>query len=216
MREATCLLAPVLSFLVVTLSGAQHGSPSKEPEDQSVQAPYQIALSTIPRSVYKENDGMYGPDVTETFIFSVLVKESHRGAVEPSARARRVLRGGGRRQCSGFVRAPIERDSRRFVRSRSRRGNVRFAPSFLDARRPERRPTRIPADPGPAWRRGNTTHVRNPSHEVPPTGSPVVSALRTISDRPGSRLQRTAQPRLEPAICLRRRQRRREFRHRKK
>ncbi len=84
MREATCLLAPVLSFLVVTLSGAQHGSPSKEPEDQSVQAPYQIALSTIPRSVYKENDGMYGPDVTETFIFSVLVKESHRGAVEPS------------------------------------------------------------------------------------------------------------------------------------
>lgn len=84
MRKVLCLLPPLL-ILGASLSWAQHNSLSERPaEGQSSQPPYEITVSTIPRSVYKENDGIYGPDVTETFIFSVVVKESHSRAVEPS------------------------------------------------------------------------------------------------------------------------------------
>src|SRR5262245_53357973 len=45
---------------------------------------YEVALSTFPHRIYKENDSVVEPATTESFVFNLVVREKHNRAVDPA------------------------------------------------------------------------------------------------------------------------------------
>jgi Peptidase family M23 len=89
---ASGLIIMTRLFLFVSLLSAsafslsltrQNSEPKLPPIEDFPQQADEITLGTIPHRVYKENDGVVEPDVTESFIFSVVVKEKQNIAAEP-------------------------------------------------------------------------------------------------------------------------------------
>ncbi len=72
----------------VTLAEYRVNQPQPEglyenPAQTASDEPYQISLASIPRRVFKENDGVWGDIATESWVFHVVVNEAHGRLVEP-------------------------------------------------------------------------------------------------------------------------------------
>jgi hypothetical protein len=57
----------------------------KNPADAFKNEPYEITLSTIPKNVYKENEGIWEPASTESWVVHIVLQEKHSRPVEPVA-----------------------------------------------------------------------------------------------------------------------------------
>jgi len=55
-----------------------------QPNADSSQEEHGVSLATWPHHLYKENDGVLQPAVTESFAFNLLVKDKHNREVQPS------------------------------------------------------------------------------------------------------------------------------------
>jgi uncharacterized DUF497 family protein len=77
------LFLSVLFVSTSSLAVRQNSQPKRRPIENAPQQGDQITLGTIPRRVYKENDGVVESDVTESFIFSLIVKEKRDSSAEP-------------------------------------------------------------------------------------------------------------------------------------
>jgi hypothetical protein len=71
-----------LSVDAYTLNADINDSMFQSPVDVHANEPYEIALETVPRKVYKENDGIWEPSSTESWTFHVVVKEKYSRPVE--------------------------------------------------------------------------------------------------------------------------------------
>jgi hypothetical protein len=89
------LFFSVLFVSTSSLAVRQNSQPKRRPIENAPQQGDQITLGTIPRRVYKENDGVVESDVTESFIFSLIVKEKRDNSAEP-IRARLEFYSAGR------------------------------------------------------------------------------------------------------------------------
>ena len=65
-----------------TLNAEIDDSLFRSPLDQHANEPFEITLETIPRKIYKENDGIWEESATESWTFHVLVKEKYSRPVE--------------------------------------------------------------------------------------------------------------------------------------
>lgn len=64
-------------------------SPAKQHEGE----PFQVTLSTVPRQVFKENDGIFGNSSSENWLFHLLVDEKHGRALQAKSATLRFFSG---------------------------------------------------------------------------------------------------------------------------
>lgn len=74
-----------LNFDSYVLDASVDDALFKNPADQFANEPYDVTLMTIPTRVYKENDGLWEPGPTESWLFHVVVQEKHGRALDPVA-----------------------------------------------------------------------------------------------------------------------------------
>lgn len=74
----------ILSLAVeqYTLNASVDETIFQSPLDVHANEPYEVTLATIPRKVYKENDGVWEESATESWTFHVVLKEKYNRPVE--------------------------------------------------------------------------------------------------------------------------------------